>query len=61
MRRGGACLAALHGCGVPGEVRTMVDDMHDLHEYTAAMEKVKPKLAADFEAAIQAIRTRWTA
>ena len=58
MRRGGACLAALHECGVPGEVRTLVDDLNDLHEYTAAMEKVKPKLAADFEAAIQAIKNK---
>ena len=55
MRRGGACLAALHNSGVPGEVRTLAQDLEDLEEYEEAMRKVKPQLADRYQEVIQAI------
>lgn len=55
MRRGGECLAALHSCAVPGEVRTLAQDLEDLEDYLEAMQKVKPELADRYAEAIQAI------
>jgi aminoglycoside phosphotransferase (APT) family kinase protein len=55
MRKAGATLAALHQCTVPGELRTIQEDLEDLHEYTSMMEKVKPELAERFEGVIKQI------
>lgn len=58
MHRAGAGLAGLHHCGVPGDLRTLEEDLEDLHAYLAPMEKVKPQLAARFEETILDISRR---
>jgi aminoglycoside phosphotransferase (APT) family kinase protein len=58
MRRAGASLAAFHSCGVPGTLRSLQDDVDDLLEYLAPMEKVKPQLAERFESVIEDIVQR---
>lgn len=58
MRRVGAAAAALHNSGVPGPARTLEDDLQDLQDYLAAMEKVKPQLAARFKETIEDITRR---
>ncbi len=58
MRRAGVTLAALHGCRVPGQLRTLQDDLHDLDEYTQAMTKVKPELAMRFRKTIEKIEAK---
>src|SRR5512146_2374553 len=58
MRKAGATLGALHNSTVPGELRTINDDLRDLHEYTTMMIRVKPKIAEQYEEAIQQIITK---
>ncbi len=58
MRKAGATLGALHTSTVPGELRTINDDLRDLHEYTTMMIRVKPKMAEQYEEAIQQIITK---
>jgi aminoglycoside phosphotransferase (APT) family kinase protein len=55
VRKAGATLGALHNSTVPGETRTINDDLRDLHEYTTMMIRVKPKIAEQYEEAIQQI------
>lgn len=55
MQKAGATLAAFHQSPVPGELKTIQDDINDLHEYTEMMSRVKPELADRFEEAIQQI------
>ena len=55
MRKAGATLGTFHQSTVPGDLRTIQDDIDDLHEYTVIMAKVKPKLAEQFEEVIQQI------
>jgi aminoglycoside phosphotransferase (APT) family kinase protein len=58
MRKAGRSLAVFHQSTVPGETRTIHDDLADLHEYTTMMEKVKPELARKFEDVIERITRR---
>jgi aminoglycoside phosphotransferase (APT) family kinase protein len=55
MRKAGATLGSMHKSNVPGETRTITDDLLDLHDYTTMVIRVKPKLAEQYEEAIQQI------
>jgi aminoglycoside phosphotransferase (APT) family kinase protein len=43
---------------VPGETKTVYDDLQDLHEYTVIIGKVRADLAAKYEEVIQHINTK---
>jgi aminoglycoside phosphotransferase (APT) family kinase protein len=59
MVKAGHTLGEFHDhAAVPGETKTIYDDLTDLHEYTLIMAKVRPDLASKYEEVIQQIITK---
>jgi len=59
MAKVGRALGALHNNSIaPNEIKTIHDDLKDLHEFPLIMAKVEPELATKYEEVIQQINTK---